>query len=430
MIPTRALVISLVLPALPAIAIAATPWALPAWVALNLVIVVIAAGDAWLGRRGALAVARTFHANQVAGRRFDVGLRVTNTGDRSLSLRLAEDAPGEAEALTGRIELEQGQSADLAYAMSVGARGEHRFGPVTARWLSPLGLWERQLRVVTDDVVHVVPDFRALREGLPGRAADARAPVRARRRPGAESEFERLRPYVQGDPYRHVDWRATARRGELVSREFGQEVNQNVVFLIDGGRWMSARGAGGVTAFDQALDAAIAMGAAALRHGDRVGLCVFDREVRVWLPPRGGRRSAARLLRGTYDVFPRDHEPDFAVAFRQLSRRVKRRSLVVLLTSLHDEPSAELTRGLVRGLAGRHLPIAVWLQDPDVAALLDEEGADAPFVRAAAAEHLTWRRDRLRAMAREGALIVDAAPGDVRGELLSRYLEVKARRLL
>jgi uncharacterized protein (DUF58 family) len=187
----------------------------------------------------------------------------------------------------------------------------------------------------------------------------------------------------------------------------------------------------GLTAFDHALGAALAMGAAALRHGDRVGLCVFDRDVRVWLPPRGGARSSARLIRGTYDVFPREHDPDFALAFRHIARRVKRRSLVVLITSLHDAPSAEMGRSLVRGLAARHLPVAVWLQDTDVAGLLDtNEGPDAPFVRAAAAEHLAWRRDRLRDLEREGSLIVDAPPTAVSGELLSRYLEIKARRLL
>jgi uncharacterized protein (DUF58 family) len=297
------------------------------------------------------------------------------------------------------------------------------------RFRSPLGLFEAQRRVAVDTALRVYPDFRQLRhDGLRAREDEQRLPVRVRRRPGGENEFERLRPYVRGDSYRHIDWRATARRREPITREFGQESNQNVILLLDAGRMMSAR-AGDLSAFDHALNAALMVGQTALRHGDRVGLLAFDRDVRAWLPPRAGSQGGSRLIRGLYDVFPSDHEPDYALAFRHLATRVRRRSLVVLFTSVVDEVNGALARQLVGALARRHVPLCVWVRDPEVEALLHAPGVD-PYTRAAAAELAGWRERALEDLRHRGALVVDEDPAALTPNLLARYLEIKARRLL
>ena len=276
------------------------------------------------------------------------------------------------------------------------------------------------------------PGFRHLRRfGLKGRPDGRRSPVRALRRPGGENEFQRLRKYVSGDSYRHIDWRATARKGHVITREFGQESNQNVIFLVDAGRMMSAA-CGELTAFDHALNAALAMGHAALRNGDRVGMVVYDHRIRVWLPPKGGVRSAQRLIRGTYDVFPTLNESNHDAAFRWLAQHVRQRSLVVCLTSVVDQVNVDLSNRLVRGLVGRHLPMCVWLRDPDVDRLLDApaESSGDVYVRGAAAELSHWREASLAGLRRRGALVVDCTPDELSARLLERYLEVKARRLL
>lgn len=432
MIPTRRLVGLAAIPFALGVLAAFVPPAVAPMIAFDVVLAVVAVADALLAR-GALRVVRSVSPVQAVGRPFDVTLTVENVGRRALSARLTDDAPGPAEGLPASFDVEPGERVVITYRARVEQRGEHAFGPVTARWRSPLGLWERQRRHPVDTALRVYPNFAQLRRyGLQARPSEQRMPVRARRRPGGENEFERLRPYVPGDPYRHVDWRATARRGALVSREFGQEMNQNLIFLLDCGRMMTGQSAG-MTTFDHALNAALMLGQVALRRGDRVGLLAFDREVRAWLPPRGGARAGSRLIRGTYDVFPRVEEPDYALAFHHLATRVRRRSLVVLLTHVVDEPNAALAETLLGALAGRHLPVCVWLRDADVEALADAETRNPrvdPYVRGAAAELLAWRERSLAGLRRRGALVVDCAPGDVTGELLSAYLEVKARRLL
>lgn len=432
MIPSRRLVLIGAIPVGLALAWVVVPALLPVIAALDGLIAAVALIDA-LRSGGSVSLRREHGPVASVGVRFEVALVVRNTTRRRLELVVADDAPCAVDGLPITLRLDAGQAVRVSYGLTPSRRGRYVFGPITARWSSPFGLWSRQVRAPGasgEDAFRVYPDFSYLRQDvLRGRQDERRMPVRARRRPGGESEFERLRNYVPGDPYRHIDWKATARRQKFVSREYGQEVNQNVVFLLDAGRTMGAS-LGGLTAFDVALNAALAMGHAALRRGDRVGFLVFDREVRAWMPPRGGSRSGARLLQGTYDVFPSMHEPDYAGAFRHLTGAVRRRSLVVLMTTAHDQVNADAASAVVGALAGRHLPLCVWLRDPTLDALTDGGGEASPYVRAAAGELTRWREAALASWRQRGALVVDCAPDLLSARLLDSYLEVKARRLL
>jgi uncharacterized protein (DUF58 family) len=408
-----------------------TPAALAPLVALDAVLVAVALLDL-LAARPRVEVSRTFAAVQAVGRRFEVQLHLVNRSGGSVGLRCADDAPGRTDGLPAAAHLGPRSMADLAYGLVVDERGQHGFGDVTVRSRSPLGLWERQQSHPAPANVRVYPRFaRARHRQTIGRLGEERIPVRARRRPGGENEFQRLRPYVAGDPYRHIDWKATARKRELVTREYGQESSQNLLLLLDCGRMMSAR-TGSLAAFDHALDAAMLLGQVALDRGDRVGLLAYDRSVRAWLPPRGGRSTVRRLIRATYDLRPGLEEPDHPLALRYLSERVRRRSLVVLLTAVQDEPTAELATTLVRALSSRHLAVAVWIRDTDLDRLVDgpAEGEAGPYVRGAAAELVAWRERALSALRRRGALVVDVSPEHLTPSLIHRYLEVKARRLL
>lgn len=431
MIPTRALVLLSVPPLLLSLLAVGAPAAILPMVALDVVLIGVALVD--LALSGAqIEASREVAPVQAVGRPFEVTLRLVSRARRKLRVRLTDDAPGAMDGLPTSFALSPGEEREETYTAVVDGRGQHRFGPVTVRWGSPLGLWERQQRIPVESALRVYPDFQQLRAyGLDTTLAAQRMPVRVRRRPGGENEFERLRPYVPGDPYRHIDWKATARRREFTTREFGQESNQNVIFLLDAGRMMSAR-SGGLTAFDHALNAAMMMGQVALRHGDRVGLLAFDSAIRAWLPPKGGARSGSRLIRATYDVFPSLEEPDYGLAFRYLSQRVRRRSLVVLLTSVVDEVNAEMANATVAAMSGRHLTMSVWLRDTDVDELLEQPAAHPldTWKRAAAAELAHWRERSLASLRARGPLVVDCAPGELTPALLGRYLEIKARRLL
>jgi uncharacterized protein (DUF58 family) len=223
-----------------------------------------------------------------------------------------------------------------------------------------------------------------------------------------------------------VDWKATARLQRPITREYGQESNQNILFLLDSGRMMAGP-MDGLTAFDHALNASLLLGIDALRRGDRVGLLAFDDRVRTWVSPRSGRRRGNQLTRATFDLHPTRAEPNYPAAFRHLVTHVRRRSLVVVFVAVVDDANAAALERLVSGLAKRHLPLVVWLADPAIHALSTEGDV---FDRAAAAELLLHRHERLTARRRLGAQVVDVPVDQLTSVLLARYVEIKARRML
>lgn len=427
MIPTHRLVALAAVPLLIGTVAYAVPMLVWPMVVVNLLIIVVALFDA-RGARAEVTVARTVDPVQAVGRAFHVQLNIEV--DRDITLRITDDGPGEAAGIPATLRVRPGQVTVVPYWLTCPSRGDQRFGPIQVRWSTPLGLFEREVRFEPETELRVYPRFDQLRSAaMAGLSDERRAASKVLRRPGGENEFERLRPYVRGDAYRHIDWRATARKRHLVTREFGQEVNQNVIFLLDAGRMMSATHQG-ITAFDQALDAAMTMAQVALRHGDRVGLLVYDDQIRAWSPPQGGSRTGTKLIRATYDVFPSLREPDHVAALRWLSGRVRRRSLVVMLTTVIDDVNAQVSHEIVSAMTRRHLPLVAWLRDSGLEEMARGQGGANLFSGGAAAELLQRRDRQLLALKRRGALVLDVEPGALTPGLVSEYLQVKARKLL
>ncbi len=355
-----------------------------------------------------------------------VPITVTVTAQRSGTLWVHDAGTGVEPAVSLRAR--RGQPVAWSRRFTPSRRGRVSLGPTTVRTPSPLGLWWWQNRLPTPAEIRVWPDFRALRRFTmrsPSHAAPA--PVRTRRRPGGESEFERNRPYVAGDPYRTIDWKATARRREFVSREFQQESNQNLIFLLDAGRSAGVR-VGDVSSFDHALNAAMMLGLVALKRGDRVGLCTFDDHIRSWVPPRGGVRSGARLVQSVVDLEPSEREPDWHRALRWVNQRVKRRSLILWMGRSLDDASAASLSAVATALGRRHVVVVAWIRDPELEAMAVDR-AD-PWTAAAASEILARRATALSELRRRGVTAIDCAHDQLTAEVIDTYLEVKARARL
>ncbi len=330
-------------------------------------------------------------------------------------------------------------------------RGAHAIGDTVVRYPSPLGLWKRQVRFPGHHAVRVYPDVQAVRTfELLARQDRQNSLTRTTRKLGGESEFEQLRDYSRDDEFRSIDWKATARRGKLTARQYQLESNQNLMFLLDGGRLMSAE-TSGLSLFDHALNATLMLAHIAARGGDRVGLISYAEEVQAFVPPAAGRKAVQTLIAASYALHPALVESDSEKAFHVLNLRVRKRTLVVLFTQVIDERSADELIRFTRGLAPRHLPLIVLFRDVEVHALLAGEaspgagtsmsaspqaaskariGDVALYERGAAAELIAWRDQLLRTLKNHGALVLDVDPSDLTPALINRYLEIKARHLL
>ncbi len=435
--PAKPLAQALLLPALLSLAVFATEAIKPVVLALDLMVALAAIFDLFSLRGAAkLQVVRQCGTTCSLGERQRVTLLVENPTQRGRRLRLRDDVPATFQADPDEFQLDiPGQSrVELEYSLVPGRRGTYVFEQVATLVQSRLGLWQRSVAAPVRTELRVYPDVRQIARYtlLARRDRLSVLGLRASRRLGTDNEFERLREYIEGDDPRHLDWRATARRRKLTVRAFQHNQSQRVLFLIDCGRMMAGDTGGSLAPLDHALNAMLLLAHVALIRNDQVGLLAFSDRVRAYVPPSGGPQRIRRLVHAVHNVFPEPVEPRYDRAFLELEKRCRKRSLLVLLTNLFDEVSSQLVTDYLGNLKGRHLPLAVLLRDHDFFALAD--GATEPggslYRGAAAADLLNWRERALANLRQRGVLTLDVFPEELTGDLITRYLEIKARHLL
>jgi uncharacterized protein (DUF58 family) len=368
-------------------------------------------------------------------KRHPVSLTITSLARRGVRVQVRDDAdlvlqptPREISAM-----LSPRARTVVDYELRPQRRGAFRMTTVYLRAWSRHGLWFRQMTYPCETTLHVYPDIKQVSEYamLARLNRLSLIGVRRVRRVGYEDEFERLRDYTIDDEYRWIDWRATARRQKLTVKDFQHSQSQRVVFVVDCGRMMTNEWAG-LSMLDHTWNAVLLLAYVALSHGDSVGLLAFSDEIHAFLNPRGGKSQINRLINAAFDRFPRMVESRYDLAFRYLSAHVRKRTLVVLVTNLIDEVNGRQVERYLTNLAGRHLPLGVFLRDHAMFEPLVNvpEQGQGLWKAAAAAQIVTWRHQVITAIRAKGALVLDVFPEEMTAPLVNQYLEIKAKRLL
>ena len=440
--PTRLACLLALVPLVPTLALFAGEALWPAVVVADALVVAVALVDlATLPGRGALAIAREVQPIATRGVPHPVTLIVESSASRALELLLVDDTPASVEVPVPipAFSIAPGGRKQVATRIVPGERGEVRLERVHVRVRSRLGLWHRHRRYACDATVRVYPALRQIgRYALYARADRmSLLGVRRSRRVGTDNEFERLRDYASDDQFRAIDWRATARRLKLTVRDHQANERQRVVFAVDCGRMMVNR-TGGESLLDAALDAALTLAHVALAQRDEAGILCYDERVTRWLPPRAGRAQLNRMIAAVHDVQPRLVESRADEALLHLSRQCRKRTLLIVITSVIDDRNAERIRTHLAPTVGRHLPLVVLLRDRSLLAAVEGWVRRPPGVpptgtlerAGAAADILLWRRSVLAGLETDGILTLDAAPADLTADLVSKYLAIKARRML
>ena len=256
------------------------------------------------------------------------------------------------------------------------------------------------------------------------------AGVRVLRRRGEGTSFAGLREYVQGDDPRFIDWKASARRRALITREFSIEQGQTVLIVIDCGRLMTQL-ADDLPRFEYALSSALVLADVAAGSGDQVGMLAFDDQVRAWVAPARGTEALRSVRAGLIPLRATMAEPDYATAFRTLDARQRKRALIVFYTDVIDpRASQSLIAHTTRG-AQHHLPVVVALRNESLVAAAATGGGGrtttAVYERAAAEELLSAREEALQRMRQAGVSVIDVRPQAMTAAVVNRYLELKGR---
>ncbi|HEY2554335.1 MAG TPA: DUF58 domain-containing protein, partial [Candidatus Cybelea sp.] len=300
-----------------------------------------------------------------------------------------------------------------------------------------LGLLRRRRRIEASTEIRVYPDLSAVERygALHVRNRVIETGLRRMKLRGAGTEFESLREWSDGDAFRTIDWKATARRGKLMVAQHEVERSQSVMLLLDCGRLMTARigsAPGALRKLDYAVTAALSLATIAGLASDRVGLVAFAREILAALAPRSTRSSIAHLSEALYDLEPRFEEANYARAFVYLRHHLHKRSMIVFLTDVIDPIAQATLMAEVTSLAAHHLLICVFMNDAAVnTALANEPESVAGAYRAKVALGLAGeRRVAKTILERTGAIVIDVPASSLTTALIDEYLRVKRRGLL
>lgn len=390
-----------------------------------------------LPRQNDLTAVRAIQRVTSLNKSHDVELTVTHhrAANHRLPAWVRDDPPQEFECEPSEMAFQlKGRSrARFQYRITPRSRGSFSMNAVHVKVASRWRIWKRQYRCPAESTVHVYPNMVQLSEyALLARTNRlSLIGLRRTRNIGQDHDFERLRDYTTDDNYKHIDWRATARRNRLTVKQYQTSQSQRIVFLLDCGRMMNNI-VGGLSLLDHALNAMLMLSYVALRQGDAVGLLCFSDQIHNAVPARGGMSQMNRLLHASFDRFPRLVESRYDLAFLHLATRFRKRALVVLISNLIDEVNSFQVNRYLRAQVGRHLPLGVLLRDHQMfdAAEVRNPAGHQLFHAAAAAEILNWRRQVLRDLEHHGVLTLDVFPEQMTTALVNRYLDVKARHML
>lgn len=331
---------------------------------------------------------------------------------------------------SGAFELAPRERLDLELQLRP-PRGLISLGDVYLRLEGPWRLAARQAALAASGKVKSYPDLRDPSDALLLARARQEAGLTRLRRLGEGREFDALRPYRRGDDLRTVDWKASARRAALVSREYVPEKNQAVLLLIDCGRFFVARERGR-SKLDWAIEAALRLARTSLERGDAVGLIAFAAQVQAFVPPGKGRQQLRALTEAVYALQPSLEESDYGAAFDAIARATSRRALVCTFSDLVDEDASRVLLARTAALRPKHLPLVVTLLDAELSEVAAEVPTDveAAFARSAAGRLLRAREAAAARLRLAGATVVSAPSDALTAEAINAYLRIKARGLL
>lgn len=364
-----------------------------------------------------------------------VHIHLRNRNRSSITVEVHDEPPEPCTIhdLPATVTIGPNRKQTVHYHAEPHRRGRNRFGKLFLRSRSLLRLWTFIDVRESDQPLRVYPDIQAVHrvELLARQNRLAEAGVKMSRLRGRGTEFERLREYRREDEFHSIDWKATARHQQLITREYVVEKNQNVLFLLDSGRSMCNE-TDGITHFDRALNAAILLSYVALRQGDTVGIMVCSNRVERWIPPVRGRGAVQSLIRQTYELEPSYNATDYGLMTEQLRVRYRKRSLIVLMTHALDEVHLANIGRHMSQMKSPHLVLGAFLRNVPLHEKLNEipETDLEAFQIAAAAEMMAAQSLQVSRLEKQGLLVTDSLPENLSAELISQYLEIKARHLL
>jgi uncharacterized protein (DUF58 family) len=396
-----------------------------------------AAIDAMLAPRAARGIRIELPDVLRASRDREVKLpvRIGNTSQRAIPLRITLDVPPALGATIDETVVALPADAEWSHfdwSLKPAERGKFTIGSARVEVSSPLGLWSFWKTSPARSEVRVYPNLLGERRNLAALFLNRGAVgLHAQRVVGKGRDFEKLREYIPGDSYDEIHWKATAKRGQPVTKIFQVERTQEIYVVIDASR-LSARAAGNDHTLERFITAALVLGLAAEQQGDLFGLLTFSDKVETFLRARNGKAHYHACRDSLYTLQPREVTPDFDELSTFVRLRMRRRALLFFLTSLDDPVLAESFVRNMDLLCRQHLILVNMLQPAGVQPLFSRAVDSDSDLYSMLGGHMRWQnlRELEKVLHRRGVRFNLLNNDRLALDLVTQYINVKQRQLL
>ena len=410
--------------------------ALIATVAYDLALVALLGFDyAMSAKPNEIVVRRAAIRSLSLGTSNRIGLLIRNRASHPIQIDITDDLPEEFERGNETISttIEKRSHAEATYLVRPTQRGLFEMGDLHIRYLSVLGLFRRQMRISARDSVKIYPNFKNVShyELAAHHRRLNQIGILSSRMLGKGSQFESLREYVPGDDLGDVAWKATAKRGKMLIRNYETDRSQNILILLDCGRLMTPK-LGALQRLDYAINATLLLTWVAMKQTDNIAMVAFSDQIESYVPLTKGRLALTKMNEALYRLEPRLRESNYEKACQFLTLQNRKRSLIVLFSDVIDPQSSSVLLSHMGRFARRHLPLCVTFQNPELDDIAESEPKDPEecYRKSVAIQMRRRRGEALLKMRRYGVDVIDTDPREVTPKLISRYLEIKKKMRL
>lgn len=329
--------------------------------------------------------------------------------------------------------IRSGHEKVLEYSVRPVERGEYRFGAINILVSGPLRLARRRFCAGEDRMVPVYPSFLQMRRyellAISNRLAEAG--IKKIRRVGITLEFDQIRQYVNGDDYRTINWKATARTGSFMVNQYQDERSQHVYSVIDKGRAMKMP-FDGMSLLDYAINTSLVISNIAVLRQDKAGIVTFADYVGTILPAERKRVQMHRIQEVLYNQKTDFTESDFEALYAGIRQKVTTRSLLILYTNFETLSSLQRQLPFLRRMARDHMLVIIFFENTELRDLLSKPARTTVeiYQKTIAQKFAFEKRLIVRELKRYGIHSVLTTPQSLTVDAINKYLEVKARRMI
>lgn len=364
-----------------------------------------------------------------------IEIKIVNRFRFKTTLKIIDELPVQWQIRDFNIHaiLNPSEAKNFTYQVRPTQRGEYHFGHLNVFSSSPLGLVARKQQFAAETMVPNYPSFLQLKkyDFIAFTNKLKQFGLKKIRRIGHTMEFEQIKDYTTGDDVRNINWKATAKRNNLMVNQFQDEKSQPVYSVIDKGRVMKMP-FNHLSLLDYAINATLVIANIVLKKHDKAGMFTFSRKVEDRVVAQRRNLQMQLILETLYNVETDFSESDFSRLYIDVKRHIKQRSLLLLFTNFETMDALHRQLPYLQAINKNHLLVVIFFENTEMKAFLNKKATTTQqiFEKTIAEKFVYEKRLIVNELHKYGIQSILTAPENLTVNTINKYLEIKARGLI